>query len=185
MLAQNSLFASGITLIFFCFPDKISMARADNEVRVTPSILDRLLDFDPRESQEAPKSRSTSLRELKASVRRDLEWLLNTRCFLDAEETGLEETRKSVAFYGLPDITGMSVKSSVEQNRLSKALENAIRIFEPRFLDLKITIEPATNTDRQMKFRIEARLDIDPAPEPIAFDTILQVGSGDFSVVEK
>jgi hypothetical protein len=43
------------------------MARTDNEIRITPSVLDRLLDFEPTESKEAPKSRSKSLRELKLS----------------------------------------------------------------------------------------------------------------------
>lgn len=158
------------------------MARRDNEVRITPSILDRLLDFDPQLSTEPPKSRSTSLRDMKAAVRRDLEWLLNTRCFLDHTVDGLEEAKKSVAFYGLPDITGMSASSGVEQKRLVKALENAIRLFEPRFIDLKVTLEPIDGLDRSMKFRIEAKLDVDPAPEPVAFDSVLQAGTGNFSV---
>jgi type VI secretion system protein ImpF len=161
------------------------MARTDNEIRITPSVLDRLLDFDPRSSQEAPKSRSKSLSELKLSVRRDLEWLLNTRCFLVDLDERLEEIKKSVATYGLPDFTGISAKNHVEQKRLSDALETAIKTFEPRFLDLKVTLEPISNVDRLLRFRIEASLDIEPVPEPIVFDTVLQLGSGDFQVQEK
>lgn len=157
------------------------MSRFDNEVRVTLSVFDRLLDYEPRLSEEPPKSRSISLRELKQSVRRDLEWLLNTRCYLDTE-TGLEESLRSVAYYGLPDFTGLSAKSPIEQKRLTKALETALRTFEPRFIDLKVSLEPMSNVDRALKFRIEARLDTEPAPEPIAFDTVLQLGSGDFTV---
>lgn len=161
------------------------MARTDNEIRVTPSVLDRLIDFEPRSSQEAPKSRSKSLRDLKLSVRRDLEWLLNTRCFLVDIDERLEEIKKSVATYGLPDFTGISVKNHYEQKRLSDSLETAIKIFEPRFLDLKVTLEPINNVDRLLKFRIEASLDIEPTPEPIVFDTVLQLGSGEFEVQEK
>jgi len=160
------------------------MSRLDNQVHITQSILDRLLDYDPRESQEAPKSRVTTLRELRQAVKRDLEWLLNTRCVLDPEESGLEEVRKSVAFYGMPDITGVSVQSPVEQKRLVTAMETALKTFEPRFLDPKVFLEPVDNLDRQLKFRIEARLDVDPVPEPIAFDSVLQFGSG-FTVSEK
>jgi type VI secretion system protein ImpF len=160
------------------------MARRDNEFRITPSVLDRLIDYEPNLSSEAPKSRSASLQELRQSVRRDLEWLLNTRCHgNDLVDEDLE-CRKSVAFYGLPDIMGMSPKSPAEQKRLTKALETAIKTFEPRFLDLKISLEPVSNIDRQLKFRVEARLDMDPEPEPIAFDTILQTGSGEFAVKE-
>ncbi len=158
------------------------MSRIDNEIRVTLSVLDRLIDLDPRQSQEPPKSRSTSLAELKQSVRRDLEWLLNTRCFTDAGDGRLEEAPKSVAFYGLPDFTALSAKNHNELKRATKSLETAIKIFEPRFMDLKVSLEPISSVDRQLKFRIEARLNIEPTPEPVAFDTILQLGSGDFSV---
>ena len=87
------------------------MSRYDNEIRVTQSVLDRLIDLEPRVSTEPPKSNATSLADLKQSVRRDLEWLLNTRYFYDpGDGVGLEETIKSVAFYGLPDFTGVAKK---------------------------------------------------------------------------
>ena len=157
-------------------------SRFDNEIRVTPSILDRLIDFDPRSSQESPKSRSTSLKELKQSVRRDLEWLLNTRhSVIDVPET-LEEVNRSLAVYGLPDLVGLDIDNPNEQSGLIKAIENALAIFDPRFTNPKITLEPISNVDRVLKFRIEAMLDIEPTPEPVVFDTILKMGSSDFSV---
>jgi type VI secretion system protein ImpF len=161
------------------------MSRIDSEIRITPSVLDRLLDFEPDVSREAPKSRAKSLRDLKLSVRRDLEWLLNSRSYPEGIDERLEEVKKSVIVYGLPDITGISAKSHVEQKQLSQSLETAIRIFEPRFLNLKVTLEPVNTVDRMLKFRIEASLNVEPVPEPIAFDTVLQLGSGDFEVVEK
>lgn len=161
------------------------MARADYEIRVTSSVLDRLLDFEPKSSSEAPKSRSKSLAELKQSVRRDLEWLLNTRSFIGEIDENLEEVNSSVMVFGLPDFTGMSAKSDSELNRLTRTLERAIKTFEPRFLNVKVSLEPVSNIDRLLKFRIEAQLNIEPSPEPIAFDTILQLGSGDFQVKEK
>jgi len=160
------------------------MSRFDNEVRVSQSVLDRLIDLDPKVSTEPPKSQSTSLAELKQSVRRDLEWLLNTRCFFEADEGDYEESVKSVAFYGLPDFTGVSAKSHIEQSRMTKALEVTIRNFEPRFINLKVTMEPISNIGRLLKFRIEASLDVEPAPEPVVFDTVLQMGSGNFAVNE-
>jgi type VI secretion system protein ImpF len=159
------------------------MPRTDNETRVAPSLLDRLLDFDPRETREAPKSQSTTLRELRQAVRRDMEWLLNTRCFY-ANDGGLEEAPRSVAFYGLPDFTGFSATSPKEQKEMTDRIETAIKNFEPRFLDVKVTLDPPDNLDRQLKFRIEARLDVDPVPEPIAFDSVLQLGGGGFVVTE-
>ena len=161
------------------------MARTDNEFRITPSVLDRLLDYEPELSSEAPKSRSKSLRELKNSVRRDLEWLLNSRRYIIEIPETLEETAKSVVYYGLPDFTSSSAKNPNEQKRLVKQIEAAIKVFEPRFLDLKVTLEPLSYLDRALKFRIDARLDVDPAPEPISFDTVLQLGSSEFAIKEK
>ncbi len=160
------------------------MARTDHEIRITPSILDRLLDYDTSMSREAPRSQAQSLADLKKSVKRDLEWLLNTRHNgIDIDET-LEELNESLAIYGLPDLTSLSVKNPNEQNRIAKAIETALRVFEPRFINVKVTLEPINNTDRQLRFRIEAHLDIEPVPEPVSFDTVLQVGSGEFAIVE-
>ncbi len=148
-------------------------------------MLDRLLDFEPKTSREAPKSRSKSVRELKQAVRRDIEWLLNTKRYSGKIDERLEEIRKSVVSYGLPDFTGISVCNDDEQKNLTKSLETAIRIFEPRFIDVKVTLEPTSSTDKVLRFRIEANLDIDPTPEPITFDTILQFGGSGFTVQEK
>ncbi|MGH9947170.1 MAG: type VI secretion system baseplate subunit TssE [Pyrinomonadaceae bacterium] len=158
------------------------MSRFDNHVRVSTSVLDRLIDLDPRESQEAPKSQSASLTELKQAVRRDLEWLLNTRCFAENVDGGLEETLKSVAFYGLPDFTATSVTNQYDQDRMRQAIETALKNFEPRFSGVKVILEPISNVDRTLKFRIEATLEIDPYPEPVVFDTVLQLGTGNFAI---
>lgn len=163
----------------------MAIRRSENEIRITPSVLDRLLDFEPDLSSEAPKSRSRGLRELKQSVRRDLEWLLNTRQYPGDVPATLEEIQKSVAMFGLPDFTAVGAKSPSEQKRLVKELETAIKNFEPRFMDLKITLEPPSNVERVLRFRIEARLKVEPTPEPIVFDTVLQLGTGSYVVQEK
>lgn len=161
------------------------MARTDNEIRITPSILDRLLDFEPDMSREPAASRARSLRELKQSVKRDLEWLLNTRSHSGETHSQLEEVGRSMAVYGLNDFTGMGVKSPGEQKMLVQSLESAIRLFEPRLMNLRVSLEPIDEIKRVLHFRIEARLKVDPVPEPITFDTVLQMGSGQFEIIEK
>ena len=161
------------------------MALRDNEINITPSIIDRLIDLEPKVSREAPKSRSQDLRELKQSVRRDVEWLLNTRHTADKVPEDLEELNNSLAIYGLPDFTGMSAKSLDDKKSLIRSIENALRIFEPRFMNLKVVLEAADEFHRGVKFKIQATLRVEPTPEPIVFDTVLQVGSGEFKVEEK
>ncbi len=158
------------------------MARFDNEIRITLTVLDRLIDEEPNVSSEAPASRQKSLRQLKAAVRRDLEWLLNTRQMVDAVPPALKETTRSLAVYGLPDFTSYSIKSPSERNRVRRALENAISTFEPRLEDVTVSLDPMHETERVIRFRVDARLKVDPVPEPITFDTVLQLGSGQYLV---
>ena len=60
-------------------PRRRTMARIDEEIRINLSVLDRLVDFEPDVKTEPPASRSKALRQLKQALKRDLEWLLNTR----------------------------------------------------------------------------------------------------------
>ena len=161
------------------------MSKSFNEVNITPSLLDRLIDLDPQATQESLKSRNASLQQLKASVRRDLEYLLNSRLAVPEGIETLEEVSKSSVLYGLPDFTGGNVKNFNEQQKLVSRLESAINVFEPRLVDLRITLEPVDEIQRSLRFRIEARLKVDPIPEPVAFDTVLQIGSGAFEIKER
>ncbi|QQS39647.1 MAG: type VI secretion system baseplate subunit TssE [Acidobacteriota bacterium] len=158
--------------------------RKDLETQVTPSLLDRLTDYEPKTSTEAPKSRTRSLAEMKQSVRRDLEWLLNSRSYPVDVDEDLEEISKSVVTFGLPDFTGISARSHTDLKRINLQLKEAIERFEPRLLDLKVVLEPVNNTDRELRFRVEAFLNVEPTPEPVVFDTVLELGSGDFEIKE-
>ena len=156
-----------------------------NDINITPSLLDRLIDHDPGAKTESARSRVHDLRDLKQAVRRDLETLLNARSFTSNIDENLEEVNSSVAVYGLPDFTGVGSKDPAQQNRMSRAIEEAIRIFEPRFVGVKVSLEPVGTLDKQLKFRIEANLNTEPVPEPVVFDTVLELDRGQFSIVEK
>lgn len=161
------------------------MGRSDNEIRITPSVLDRLIDYEPELPREPLASRSKSLRQLKESVKRDLEQLLNTRQPGEWLPPDLKELNSSLAAYGLPDFSSVSIKSPSEQSRLRRALEAAITTFEPRLEDVAITLLPLGELHRSLHFRIDARLKVEPAPEPVTFDAMLQLASGQYLVREE
>jgi type VI secretion system protein ImpF len=161
------------------------MARFDNEEHVTLSVLDRLLDYELGVKIEPPASRAKSLRIYKQAVRRDLEWLLNTRRLATGIPEGLEELQNSLAAYGLPDFAGSGTDEGDSQARVRAAIEDAVRTFEPRLQDVSVALEPQRDTERALRFRIDALLMVDPAPEPVTFDTTLQLVSGEYAVEEK
>jgi len=162
------------------------MPRTDNEVRIIPSVLDRLIDYEPGSPRDVIVTRSKGLRELKQAVKRDLEWLLNTRQIASAFSTELKEVTTSLAAFGLPDFTSISLKNPADQIRLQRALEDAITIFEPRLEGVVVTLQPIENSlQRIMHFRVDARLRVEPAPELVTFDTVLQLNSGEYVVKEE
>ena len=159
------------------------MARRDSEEIVTQSVLDRLTDSEPLMAVDAPVSRAQSVRQLKTSLRRDLEWLLNTRRTPDEAGPEFQELQQSVYNYGLPDITSMSVSNVRDRDRLLVYVESTIATYEPRLEAVKITpIESISLTTRTVRFQIEGMLKMDPAPEHVSFDTVLQLSSGEYQV---
>jgi type VI secretion system protein ImpF len=67
---------------------------------------------------------------------------------------------------------------------MRRFIEEAIRIFEPRLQDVAVTVEPVLIGERALRFRIDANLIVDPAPEPVTFDTTLQLVNGEYKVQE-
>lgn len=161
------------------------MPRTDNDIQITPSVLDRLIDYEPQLSREPAASRHKSLRQLKQSVRRDLEWLLNTRQEITEVLPEMRELRNSLAVYGLKDFSTVNVKSQNGQNRLRQAIEAAITTFEPRFDRVVVSLQPVRGGERALSFRIDARLKVEPSPEPVTFDTVLQLTTGEYVVKEE
>ena len=159
------------------------MPRWEPEQTVTLSVIERLTDREPSVATEPPLTRAQSVRQLKASLRRDLEWLLNTRRRPDAAEGEFKELEQSIFNYGLPDISTLSWESARDRARVSRVIERTIGIFEPRIKRLKVVAaEAAPGLKHVLRFQIEGLLDMDPAPEHISFDTVLELSSGDIQV---
>jgi type VI secretion system protein ImpF len=148
-----------------------------------PSVLDRLIDHDPQQSHEVPRSRNQLLRDLKQAVRRDLENLLNTRirCIPFGPELG--ELKQSLVNYGIPDLTGLSLGGPKEREDFRRAVLSTIRQFEPRLKNLEVRIvDQADTIERTIRFHIEAVLLAEPAPEPIAFESTVRLTTGSVDV---
>jgi type VI secretion system protein ImpF len=158
------------------------MARRDATGPVTLSVLDRLIDRDPKNHSEIPLTRAQSLRELKLALKRDLEWLLNSRKTIDPAPDSARETVRSVYHYGFADISSKSVLSTRDHSDLMRDMETAIAIFEPRLKRAKVRMENVEGSFRTLKFVIEGLLCMDPAPEPVRFDTVLELGKGEYEV---
>jgi len=159
------------------------MARADIDLTVTQSVVDRLIDREPLLASEPSMSRPQSVRNLKAALRRDLEWLLNTRRNPEAAGESLQELSASLYNYGLPDFSAYSLNSPRDRSQLLSELENCVAIFEPRLKQVQVTlVEAPSSALRILHFQIEGMLQMDPSPEQVSFDTVLQLTSGEYQI---
>ncbi|MEO8029478.1 MAG: type VI secretion system baseplate subunit TssE [Gemmatimonadota bacterium] len=160
------------------------MAKGEIERIVELSVFDRLLDDDPTATAEAAMTRAESIERLKESVRRDLEWLLNTRRTPETAPDSLELLQRSLYHYGLPDTSSMSRDSPEVRNRLARLVEQAISAHEPRLAGVRVTLAGGEKTAiGAVRFVIEAMLRMDPSPERVSFDTLLSTGAGSVVVV--
>jgi type VI secretion system protein ImpF len=161
------------------------MAKSEIERTVQPSLLDRLTDLDPRSSADPRVTFAESVRQFKAGLQRDLEWLLNTRRIPEAvPEEWFEQLPRSVYYYGIPDITSLSRDSRESRQILLRDVEAAIATFEPRLTDVHISMVEVEDVQfrRELRFHIEATLRMDPTPEQVVFDTVLNFSNGQYDV---
>lgn len=135
--------------------------------RLQPSLLDRLTDDDPGNPQEAPDKRVLSLHQLKASVLRDLAWLLNTTSLLDSAATLGTPAGASVINYGLPALAGNSA-SNIDLAALERIIHQAIATYEPRILahTLKVRAQAAPGEMNANALSFEIEGDLWPSRRP-------------------
>ncbi|WP_444993978.1 type VI secretion system baseplate subunit TssE [Aliikangiella sp. IMCC44359] len=151
------------------------MAHIDKNKKLRPSILDRLLDDEPHNQSEQDTGREQKLIQLRNSVRRDLETLLNTRYRVIEPPEEFEQLEHSLLNYGLPDLATVNTLDIKKKKEFTQSLEKLLKDFEPRFKSVKVKfLDNKDNHDRTLRFSIDAVLYADPYPEMIVFDSVLE-----------
>ena len=161
------------------------MARGGAARVLRHSVLDRLAP--PGGESRGVRDLRIGVEDLRRAIRRDLEWLLNTRVMVDERLDSLEEVRRSILAYGLPDLNPYSRTSRSDRSSLCRTIEDAIRRFEPR-LDprtVKVDFVPTREIDDfSVHFLIAAMIRVDPIREAISFDTSMDPNSGTMELEE-
>jgi type VI secretion system protein ImpF len=114
-----------------------------------------------------------SVRDLRISVQRDLQNLLNTRTRFLSSPKHLKYTGDSVINYGLPDLSTQQLTSPQGKEEFAMWIERTIRRYEPRFKTVAVTPVTRDNRPGRVTFRVEAVLYADPVPEDVSFDSTI------------
>jgi type VI secretion system protein ImpF len=151
-----------------------------------PSILDRLLDDDPTLAADTGDTKRVNIFLFKASLARDLECLLNSRCIdLDDFISQYPLAKNSVIGYGIQDLSSLSLLDPDHRALLRDQIRKTIERFEPRLNRVRVTLETAQDHERKLRFRVDAVLRIHPARPSVSFDAWLHLSSSQYRFCEQ
>jgi type VI secretion system protein ImpF len=144
----------------------------------TPTLFDRLMGDTLR-----GRGASMTLDQLKDSVARDLEALLNTRVALPPGLLdGYPHCRSSILNYGLMDFAGLCLSSARDRDAICASLVWAIARHEPRLREVRASLEADRGAVNKLNFVIYGYLHVDGMREPVNFNAVLQPSSLHYSI---
>lgn len=148
----------------------------------TPGLFDRLMDAPVAGSAHGTVTR-LSIEDLKDTVARDLEALLNTRTVIPEDLLKqYPECSKSIVTYGLNDFAGLSLSSFDDRAYICQCLEKAIARHEPRLRNVRASLEVQEGSINRLNFAIAALLVVHSSQEAVNFDAVLQPSSLHYTI---
>ena len=145
------------------------------------SLLDRLVDLHPG-ADDPLAGRPVPLSEIKDSVARDLESLLNTRSNPSLLELESPLLRSSLLSFGIPDFSDRSLDNPAHRAQICQSIETAVSDHEPRLRQVQVELSTEASTDSRLHFTIRAILTVDFAREAVNFDAHLQPLTLEYSI---
>jgi type VI secretion system protein ImpF len=147
-----------------------------------PSLLDKLFASEARATARGMAPRMTA-EQIKESVARDIETLLNARPGLNADDVArFPNAARSLLTFGLIDIASMSLASDNDRRHITDAIRRTLADHEPRLSQVEVSVHEAAMVGAGLRFSIRAKLCLNPATEPVAFDAVLHPGSQRYAV---
>ena len=156
--------------------------------RLQPSLLDRLTDHNPSRRSESEKERFFNVTDLKKSVIRDIEWLLNCSNGLDIDDLSEHAlVRYSVAQYGIRGLSGSTV-SNISTDSFRQELIKTITYFEPRILSETLEVEVTATADgmnkKALSLLVAGKVWGDPVPVQLYMRTDIDLETGSVNLVD-
>ena len=161
----------------------------------TPSLVDRLSNDEPdfydstdvdasgQIRRQANKARTReAVKRYEDSVRRDLEWLFNSRRVKDDRLAKYPELQSSVFCYGIPDLNSEDPSRTHDKDELLHNMEDAVARFDRRLCDLTIEFGSPVLGSHLLHFQISGVVMMDPVPVEVAFQSSLDPIIGECKV---
>jgi type VI secretion system protein ImpF len=96
----------------------------------------------------------------------------------------MTELDQSLLCYGVPDFLSVNAGSAAAREEFRLSVEEIIKRFEPRFKNVAVMlVDDEIQMERVLRFRIDALMYAEPAPERVSFDSVLDPSNHSFSVI--
>jgi type VI secretion system protein ImpF len=165
--------------------------------RLNPTLFDKLVaDLEMEGLREAdddrlrPEASRSTMRfytvprierfnetALRATVKRELNWILNTTSFESLQDLEpYPQVKTSVLNYGVLDLAGKTLTTRVVQNR-AREIRDAIRAFEPRVDGRRLEVTSLPRAERENAVTFLIRGDVTSAVQalPVEFKTDVEL----------
>lgn len=92
--------------------------------------------------------------DTETSVKNNINYILNTRNTLSVDEF-LSLTNHSInsSNFGLPNINRLTLANESDKEKLCLCIKNALKYFEPRFIELEVTFQEYNKYKRIAQIR--------------------------------
>jgi type VI secretion system protein ImpF len=147
------------------------------------SVFDRLQDYDPDRTEDAIIGTTQQMRQIRDSIRRDLEVLLNMQQPINKDMDSLPEIETSLLKYGTAGFHGLMLATPEQRYRLARSIQDLIGVFEPRLTKVRVELgDGKSDNIRLLNLRIRAEFRFAGDQEQVVFDTLLDPAIRQFKV---
>ena len=180
------------------------MAEKTSRSRLNPTIFDKLVADNSISGmrgseleeldQQSPLNQYFSLPQLerfneaalRATVRREMSWILNTTNLGSAVDLEpYPHVQTSVLNFGVPDLAGKSLTGRMVLQR-ARDIRTALLAFEPRIETASLEVEVSDQVERENSITFVIKADVRSAVRaiPVKFRTDLEVETADVLIRE-
>lgn len=142
-----------------------------------PTLFDRLLDNS--------STKGLTIQQLRESVAKDLEDLLNSRVAQLDHIDHYPFVKKSILQFGIIDFVGLSTANPLDRDKICQSIAESIAAHEPRLGKVKVEMLQNDNDMGALSLSIQAYLNIHPLYEPVAFDALLMPSTQQYVISTK
>jgi len=134
-------------------------------------LFERLIDEDLDEVFEATPKRFSTPEELRSSIQKDLENLLNTR----SASLWKKFDSSALYSYGVNITAPASAPNVFEIQKLESEIDDAIKQFEPRLIDAKSRLVCIEDDPSKVRVSIDAMVMLENRKTPLSFPIVIDL----------